>query len=103
VELDEFSRFGKTELTTFNGREVFGRWKPLRLLTERPSDEFIGIFQVTSALEGKPHNISHAIYGTSLLDWVLIAFNGVRDPFGWPRAGDAIEYPLEEILFPELL
>jgi hypothetical protein len=103
MELDEFSRFGKTPLIIFENEETFGRWKPLSLLLHRPDDEFIGIFQVTSAVEGKPHNISNAIYGTSLLDWVLIAFNNVRDPFGWPRAGDVIEYPLEEILFPELL
>ncbi len=72
-------------------------------MTQRPDESDIGIFQLTSVLEGRQDLISQQIYSTPLLDWVLIAFNQVRDPLNWPRAGSAIEYPLDTVVLPELL
>ncbi len=103
MDLDAFSRFKKTPPTIFDGKETYGRWVSFRFLTQRPDESDIGIFQVTSALEGRPDLISQQIYSTPLLDWVLIAFNQVRDPLNWPRAGSAIEYPLDTVVLPELL
>lgn len=100
---DSLSRFKNTEKIIANGKETYGIWSSFHFLQERPSDDNIGIYQVTSAKEGRPDLISHALYGTPILDWVLLAFNNVTEVFGWPVAGSAIEYPLDSIVFSELL
>jgi hypothetical protein len=103
MDLDTFSRFKKTPPIIVEGKETYGRWVSFSFLKERPDEENIGVFRVTSALEGRPDLISNQIYSTPLLDWVLIAFNKVRDPLNWPRTGDMIEYPVDAIVLPELL
>lgn len=103
ADLDQFSRFQQTEPIIFDGVNTFGMWTQPSFLKERPAEDDIGIFRVTSALEGKPHNIANELYGTPLLDWVLIAFNNARGALNWPKAGDTIEYPLDTVVLPELL
>lgn len=103
MKLDEFSRFKRTPPVIVEGKETYGRWVMPGFLKTRPDESFIRVFQVTSALEGRPDLISFQVYSTPLLDWVLIAFNGVRDPLNWPRAGEMIEYPSDVIVLPELL
>jgi len=85
-----------------DGKEVYGRWVPPSYLLERPTDDKINYYKVTSVTEGKPHLIAYEVYGTELLDWVIIAFNDVRDPLNWPEAGTIIMYPSETIVLPEL-
>lgn len=102
-ELSQFSRFYKTERVIMDGAETFGTWDPPSFLTKRPPDDKIGVFRVTSATEGRPDLIANRLYGTPLLDWVIISFNGVSDTMNWPRAGDVIEYPLVNVVLPELL
>lgn len=103
MDLDPFSRLKQTTPIIVDGKETYGRWKPFDFIVNRPSEENIRVFQVTNALEGRPDLIAYSVYGTPLLDWVLIAFNGVRDPFGWPRAGEMVEYPLDTVVLPQLL
>lgn len=103
MALDAFSRFKRTVPIIVDGKETYGRWTQMPFLQERPAEEFIKIFQVTSALEGRPDLISQQVYGTPLLDWVIIAFNKVRQPLNWPRAGDVIEYPADSLVLPQLL
>ena len=101
--LSDFSRFSRTDMVIIDGNETFGKWKLYAFLKERPAEENIGVFQVTSAVEGRPDLISQQIYRTPLLDWVLIAFNNARDTLNWPRSGDLLEYPIESIIIPEIL
>jgi len=102
--LDDYSRFSRTEMIIVDNNETFGVWKTYSFLKQRPRDEDIGVFQVTNDLEGRPDLISFRIYGTPLLDWVLISFNSAgRNVLNWPRAGDIIEYPVESIVIPEVL
>lgn len=101
--LEDFSRFSRTEMIIVDGVETFGRWKQYPFLKERPAEENIEVFQVTSATEGRPDLISQQIYGTPLLDWVLIAFNNARNTLNWPKTGDVIEYPVESVVVPEVL
>jgi hypothetical protein len=103
MEPDEFSRFKLTSPTIVDGKETYGRWATFDFLKTRPSEDNIKVFQVTSALEGRPDRIAEQVYGTPLLDWVLIAFNGVRDPLNWPKTGDVIEYPADVVVLPQLL
>ncbi len=102
MALDNFSRFKDTPLIIEKGVETYGVWKGFPFTKQRPADEFIGIYQVTSQTEGRPDLIANAVYGTPYLDWVLIMFNNISEVFGWPRAGMAIEYPLETIVLPNL-
>ena len=101
AEVHDTSRFTKTELILEDGVETFGTWSMPSYLIERPIDDNIKKFKVMSALEGRPDLIANQLYGTPSLDWVLIAFNGVRD-LNWPRAGDTIEYPIPRIVVTEL-
>jgi hypothetical protein len=100
AKLDDFSRFFQTGETIVDGNETFGIWKPPSFIRVRPLEEKIGRFRVTSQTEGRPDLIANALYGTPLLDWVLISFNKVRDPLNWPRAGTTIEYPIDSLVFP---
>ncbi len=103
MDLDEFSRFKQTPPLIYDGVATFGRWVPLSFLTTRPAEENINVFKITPALEGRPDLIANQVYNTPLLDWVLIAFNKVRNPLNWPKVGTTIEYPLDTIVLPELL
>lgn len=98
-----FSRYNLTEKTIYNGQDTYGLWKQHSFLTATLSDDQIGTFVVTSNYEGKPALIAYEIYRESLLDWVLLAFNDVRDPFTWPKTGTIVKYPIESLVFPELL
>ncbi len=102
-ELNSLSRLKTTEPIITDGIETFGRWNMPSFLKIRPSDNNIQIFRVTPALEGRPDLISNQVYGTPFLDWVVIAFNGPNDVLNWPKAGDVIEIPSEDIVLPELL
>jgi len=101
--LDDFSRFRQTELIIVDGKETYGPWVAPAFLKERPPEDKIGVFKVTSAVEGRPDLISNAVYGTPLLDWVIISFNKVRNTLNWPRTGDLVEYPLDSVVLPEIL
>ena len=103
AELDQFSRFQRTESVIFDGVETYGSWVQPSFLAKRPQENQIGVFRVTSALEGRPDSIADQLYGTPLLDWVLISFNNARRSLNWPKAGDTIEYPLDTVVLPELL
>jgi hypothetical protein len=103
ADLDQFSRLQQTERIIFDGVDTFGSWTQPSFLKTRPSEADIGVFRVTSALEGRPDLIAYRLYGTPLLDWVLISFNKARRALNWPRAGDSIEYPLDTVVLPELL
>jgi hypothetical protein len=102
-DFDEFSRFKSTEETLFDNNETIGSWVQPSFITNRPTDDLIGVFRVSSALEGRPDLISNQLYGTPLLDWVLISFNNARAALNWPRAGESIEYPVRSLVIPEIV
>lgn len=102
-DFDEFSRYRNTEQVVFDGEESIGSWTQPSFLINRPTEDLIGVFRVTSALEGRPDLIANQLYGTPLLDWILIAFNNARDTLNWPKTGDTIEYPLRRIVIPEIV
>lgn len=99
AKMHDTSRFTNTEMLIIDGVEVFGSWEMPSYLLTRPSN--VGRLKIKSALEGRPDLIAAEIYGTTSLDWVLIAFNNVRS-LNWPRAGETIEYPPPQLVFTEL-
>ncbi len=100
---DPYSRFKQTEQILVDGYETYGIWKQPKFLTTRPAENNIGVFLVTADVEGRPDEISNRVYRTPELAWILIAFNNVTESLNWPRAGTAIEYPFDSVVFPELL
>jgi hypothetical protein len=110
AELDNFSRLLRTQQIIFQEKETFGSWSSFPWLEIRPSDESISTFYVTSALAGRPDLIANQIYGSSLLDWVLISFNSrvgndetAAKGLNWPKAGQTIEYPAASLVMSSLL
>lgn len=109
ADLGEYSRLKTTDEIIVDGKETLGAWDRPSFLVEKPSDEFIATFTVSSALEGRPDLISNQVYGTPLLDWVIISFNavyndnGARDVLNWPKSGDIITYPVDSVVFPEVV
>lgn len=109
ADLHHFSRFRQTPQTIVDGVETLGPWVQPSWLKKKPNDASIGVFRVNNAFEGRPDLIAERLYGSSLFDWVLIAFNaahnndvGARIGLNWPAAGATIIYPLDSIVYPEL-
>lgn len=101
-ELGDNSRFNTTQSIIVDGKETLGRWSEPRFLTQPVAESDIYAFKVDNRYEGRPDVIADILYDASDLAWVLIAFNQVRDPMNWPRAGDVIKYPDRAIVFSEL-
>jgi hypothetical protein len=96
------NRYNNTPFIIVDGNKTRGSWSQPSWLKSRPEPKNIGRLVVSSQYEGRPDLIAKLIYNNSELDWVLLAFNNVDNPFGWPRTGLVIEYPSENLVFPEL-
>ena len=103
VKFNELSRYAETQPIIVNGSETLGKWKPPGFLVTEPAESDIYALVVDNTVEGRPDLIANDIYGASELAWVLIAFNKVKNPLNWPRAGQTIKYPDRSIVFTELL
>jgi len=101
LELNSWSRFRATESVLYDGKETFGRWNPPAVVQELPPQELITI-RVDNSLEGRPDMIALAAYGTTQLDWVIIAYNKARGVLNWPRAGQIISFPSQRTVAVEL-
>jgi hypothetical protein len=102
LDTDPNSRLFDTETLIVNEEEVYGRWNMPEFLSRELNDNEYTVMTVTSELEGVPHVIAQREYGSSQLDWVLIAANNARQVFNWPRAGDVIKIPLAGIVLSEV-
>lgn len=89
-------------MTIVDGVETVGTWNMPTYLVERPDNSMIYKYYVSSAVEGRPDLIANFVYGTPLLDWVIIAFNNPNDILNWPMAGETIEYPHQDLVMSQL-
>jgi len=101
--IDEYSRYRSTQRIVVDQSETIGVWSQPSFLLNRPKDDLVGVFRVTSAVEGRPDLIANQLYGSPLLDWVLISFNNAREVLNWPKSGMAIEYPVRSVVIPEIV
>ena len=97
-----YSRFSLTKKTTYDGQTTYGSWKKYSFLTNQLPEASIGVYIVDSGTAGRPDLIANSIYGTTDLDWVLLAFNNVRDTLNWPEVGELVRYPAESIVIQEV-
>jgi|CXWL01.1.fsa_nt_gi hypothetical protein len=109
-DLGNYSRFTLTDDLIVENQESLGIWQQYSWLKKRPSDEFIGALVIQNQFEGRPDQLAYQIYGSPLLYWVLIAFNAIHNNdklamlgLNWPKSGQIIIYPLDIIVFPEVV
>jgi len=91
------SRYIKTDIINFDGRETFGSFNPPAWLENIRNDNLIN-YEVTSDLDGRPDLISNTLYGTPNYFWVLVYINKPLDPTNWPTTGSIILAPKKEII-----
>ncbi len=103
LRVDDFSKYRETDTILQDGEEVFGRWVEPDLLVRELGEDQFQVFVVNNTRAGRPDLIALEFYGTTQLDWFLIAFNKQRDVFNWPRAGDVIKIPIPSLVISELL
>ena len=96
------SRFRRQKPIYVNGVETMGRWNEPSWMKQRPDPSNVSTFVVTNDYEGRADKIANFIYGGPTMDWVLIAFNQVREPLNWPKTGTVVEYPSGAVVFPSL-
>jgi len=98
------SRFNLSEpILTAEGDETFGLMKKHTFFDRSNLDDTqVNRITINADLAGRPDLLSQEIYGRPTLDWVLIIFNRVENPFGWPIIGQVVEYPTSEVVFAEL-
>lgn len=93
VDFNFRSRYRRTQVGIYEGAETVGVWNQPNFLKQRPSEDQIFRYYVSSAFEGRPDLIADSVFGSPFLDWVLIAFNAPVEVLNWPPAGTTIEYP----------
>lgn len=103
------SRFRLTDpILTRNGQETFGRMTKFEFLDrDNLPDDQIGQMTVDANTAGRPEKVAAAVYdGRVDLDWVIVFFNHVENPFqypgNWPVIGQIVEYPIASIVLPEV-
>jgi len=98
-----YSRFQSTRTVLQDGEEVWGAWnQPFFIAEKLPQNQQMAV-RIGSDREGRPDLISQDLYGTTKLDWMLIAFNNAIAVFNWPRSGTVISAPLSDIVLGEVL
>jgi hypothetical protein len=102
LSTNDYSRFKETQTILFNGVETFGKWTPPAILKRDLPDEDIQFFVVDNSTQGRPDLIANEVYGTTFLDWLVIAFNKPRSTLNWPRTGDVIKLPIQSVALAEL-
>lgn len=103
LKADSYSRFQLTETIVQDGEEIWGVWKrPSFLASDLPTEQRQAV-KINSDRAGRPDLISQDLYGTTKLDWLLIAFNDAFDVFNWPRVGTVITAPIAGIVLGEVL
>jgi len=103
LKANSYSRFRDTPTILQDGEEVWGTWHKQSFLTKQLPQSQQTAYRVGNDKEGRPDLIAQELYGTSKLDWLLIAHNDALDVFNWPRAGTVITAPITSVVLGEVL
>jgi len=104
LKMPSFSKFKLTDpILTIDNQETFGLMKKFRFLDRESleEDEIEKIF-IDGTRVGRPDLIALDLYESSIHFWILLMFNNVMDPFGWPKNQTVIEAPIRSVVFREL-
>jgi hypothetical protein len=103
LPLSQVSRYVKTPLVSFDGKETYTKWTQQGVFTTRPPENKITKYQVSQIEAGRPDLVALSVYNNSKFDWVIIAFNNPKSIFGWPKPLEVIEYPDLNLVLGDLL
>jgi hypothetical protein len=99
IELSSFSRFQGSQPIVRNGKETFGLWVRSQAVNPAQLDQNkIQTIKIDQRLAGRPDIIANDLYGSPLLEWVVIMFNRPQNPLGWPPAGIIIRMPTRDVV-----
>ena len=108
LEKNSGSRFKISEqVLTNDGKETWGLMKRFYFLDRNNlEDNEIDRIVIDSTLSGRPDKIADEVYGRIDLDWVILMFNNVENPFeypnGWPSVSETVEYPTPIVVLAEV-
>jgi len=98
--VDDLSRFKKSEPIIVDGKVTFGRWtRPDWMNPEFVASTEIMLFQVDQNYAGRPDLIAQNFYGTPYLEWVITMFNRPLNPIGFPKAGSVVKVLSRSVVF----
>ena len=100
--LEEQSRFQFQKQINLNGVVTYGSWVPPWFIQNKSAltVDQVANFVVPVAYAGRPDNIAMLLYGSPLLDWVIVMFNKPLDVLNWPAVGEVIQYPIKQVVIP---
>ena len=98
LPLSQVSRYIKTPLVSFDGKETYTKWAEQGVFITRPPENKITKYQVPQAEAGRPDLVALSVYSDSKFDWVIIAFNNPKSIFTEVGA-DLVEITLMDELF----
>lgn len=99
-----YSRFKNTDLIlTRDGEPTYGYMNKFNFLKkDKLNKEDIILIEIKNDRSGKPDLISNDLYKSPIFFWILLLFNNVKQPFGWPKTSTTIEAPSPSVVFREL-
>lgn len=101
VSKEPQSRFKLSQPISIDGIDTYGLLKKFPFLDANSLDETdIVTIAVTPTLAGKPWAIADRLYGSPVLDWVIILFNRPINPMNWPENGSIIKAPAQKVVLP---
>jgi len=101
------TRYKNAQDILYKDHETKGRLRSYSWLKEKPADNNILTFKVTTQTAGSPRRIAQQVYHNHKLYWVLAMFNnrwysdpGALQVLNWPVAGQVVYYPSRNIVIP---
>jgi hypothetical protein len=100
IQVDNLSRLRFADPIIIDGKETFGLWnRPSWMNIDNVEDKDVQNFVVNQETAGRPDLISNQVYGTPLLEWVVIMFNNPTNTLGFPKTGTTIRLPKPTLVF----
>lgn len=96
-----FNRYNNTDKIIVDENVTYGSYSGYSFINY-PKNR-AGIMKIPVELQGRPDAISSILYADPSLYWVLIEYNNVKNTLNWPKVGEVIKYPPEDVVLRELL
>jgi len=97
------SRFRFSTPIVRDNIETFGLMMKHNFLDPKnlTEDDIVSV-NITHEFVGKPWAVAEKLYGSPMLDWVIVLFNKPLNPVNWPHMGTVIKAPSINIVLPNV-
>lgn len=95
-----FNRYANTESINVNSITTYGSYSSYSFMNYPKSSA--SVLKIGPELSGRPDAIANVVYNDPSLYWVLIEYNNIKDVLNWPKSGEVIKFPPEDIVLREL-